>query len=181
MPNYKYITAKEVTDRYHKTLAGIRSGRVNSAILETITVEAYGSRMHFHELATITVPEPGQLLITPFDKSLISAMSKAIQDSNLGVTPMDDGAGLRLTFPPLTEETRKVRVKEVHKLQEDAKIEIRLKRQDLMKAKKKEEDDGLISETELGIFEKELQAEVDNLNKEVETITKEKEEELMKI
>ena len=181
MANYKHLSGKATTDRYHKSLSGIRSGRVNSAILETITVEAYSSKMHFNELATITVPEPGQLLITPFDKSLISSMSKAIQDSNLGVTPMDDGAGLRLTFPPLNEETRKVRVKELYKLQEEAKIEVRLKRQDLLKAKKKEEDDGLISETELSIFEKDLQAEVDNLNKEIEQITKDKEEELMKM
>jgi ribosome recycling factor len=181
MSQYQILPATEILEKYRKNISSIRSGRVNSSILENISVEAYGSKMHFNELATVTTPESAQLLITPFDKSLISVMSKAIHDSNLGVNPIDDGAGIRLVFPPLTEETRKNRVKEIYKIQEQSKIEVRLKRQDLIKHKKKEEEDNIISEDDLSIFERDLQTEVDNINKEIEAITKSKEEELMKV
>jgi|688.fasta_scaffold151360_2 ribosome recycling factor len=181
MASYKFLNAKEITERYTKHLSGIRSGRVNASILETILVEAYGSMMHFHELATITIPEPAQLLITPFDKGLIGPMVKAISNSNIGVNPMDDGAGIRLNFPPLTEETRKQRVKEIHKLMEEAKIEIRLKRQDAIKTQKAQKESGDISEDDLKQVELDIQKEVEEVNKEVERITKSKEEEIMKM
>lgn len=181
MSKYQYLLANRILENYHRRLSGLRSGRVNSGILENILVEAYGSKMHFHELATITIPEPSQLLITPFDKSVISAMEKAIYDSPLGVSPVNDGAGLRLNFPPLTEETRKARVKDLYKMMEEARIELRQNRQDVLKSKKNEKEEGLLSESEFLVFEKALQEEVDNLNKEIEAITKEKEEELMKV
>lgn len=181
MPKYTILPGVEILERYRKHLTGIRSGRVNSSILEAITVEAYGSKMHFNEIATITIPEPVQLLITPFDKGLISNIVKAINDSNLGVNPQDDGAGVRLVFPPLTEETKKMRVKDLHKLREDARIEVRVKRQDALKDKKDEKEQALISEDDLRFFEDNLQKEVESLNTEIEEITKAKEEEVMKI
>lgn len=181
MSNYKFLNAQDIIQRYTKHLSGIRSGRVNSSILEPILVEAYGSMMHFHELATITIPEPAQLLITPFDKGLIPAMIKALSNSNIGVNPMDDGAGIRLNFPPLTEETRKQRVKEIHKLMEEARIEIRLKRQDVLKHQKAKKESSEISEDDLKKIEEDVQKEVEDLNKEIQKITDSKEAEIMKM
>jgi ribosome recycling factor len=181
MSKYKLLPGAQIIDRLVKKIASIRTGSVNSSILENVFVEAYGSKMHFEELATITKPEPTQLMITPFDKSVLNSMYKAILDSNLGINPVNDGAGLRLNFPPLTEETRRIKVKEINQLAETAKIELRQTRQDLIKTKRKEETDGFISESELTIFESSMQKEVDELNKEIEAVVKAKEVELMKI
>lgn len=181
MSKYKHIPAVQIIDRFTKKISSVRTGSVNSSILENVFVEAYGTKMKIEELATITKPEPTQLLITPFDKSVINSMYKAILESNLGVNPVNDGAGLRLNFPPLTEESRKIKVKEIHQLAESAKIELRLARQDVIKEKRKEKEDGLLSESELSSVESDIQKEVDDLNKELELITKNKEQELMKI
>ncbi len=181
MPSYNLLTGNEIKDRYQKKLTSIRSNLVNSSILESILVTAYGTKMHIYELATITKPESAQLLITPFDKSLNQAISKAIEDASIGVNPVDDGAGLRLSFPPMTQDDKLKRVKELHKLQEEARVDVRLHRQDLLKDKKKEKEDGLISEDELSSFEKQLQTEVDSINKEIEEMTKEKEVEIMQV
>jgi len=179
--SYKILSALEIIEKFKKQLSSIQTGRVTGSVLDTLLVEAYGAKMHIKEIATVTVPEPAQLMVTPFDKGLIQAIAKAINDSNLGVNPQDDGAGVRLVFPPLTEEARKNRVKDVYKLMEDSRIEVRLKRQDVLKTKKKEKEDGFLSENELTAFETELQKEVDNLNKEIEDIAKVKEGEIMKV
>jgi len=173
------ININRISDFLRHNLNGIHTGRVNSSILEAVDVEAYGSKMKINELATVTIPEPSQLLITPFDKSVIKNISKAITDSNLGVNPMDDGAGVRLNFPPLTEETRKNRVKLVHKLLEDSKVEVRKERQDLIKKQKHLKEEGEISEDELKRFEDDVQKQVEEANKILEEISKKKEDELM--
>lgn len=178
---YILFPAQKIIDNLKKHLSSMRTGRVNAAVLENIYVEAYGSKMHIHEIATINVPEPTQLLITPFDKGLNNAIEKAITDSNLGVNPVNDGAGIRLVFPPLTEETRRLRVKEISKLLEESKISVRNIRQDLLKVQKNLKDSGDISEDELKRFELELQKEIDQINKELESISNDKEAEIMKI
>jgi ribosome recycling factor len=179
--SYKYLKASAIVEHFQQQLAQLRTGRVNSAILDHILVEVYGSKMKIQELATITTPEASQLLISPFDKGVVSAIEKAIQNSNLGVNPMNDGAGVRLNFPPLNEETRKARVKEVKKLLEDAKIAVRNDRQQHMKSWKNLKDEGEISEDEIRDNEKALQAEVEKLNEELESMSKTKEVELMKV
>ena len=161
MPYY-ILPAQKIIDSYKKSLASMRTGRVNASILENILVEAYGSKMHIHEIATINVPEPSQLLITPFDKSLNNSIEKAIIESNLGVNPVNDGAGIRLMFPPLTEETRKLRVKEIYKELEESRIASRNVRQDLLKTQKNLKENNEISEDELKRFELDLQKEMDN-------------------
>jgi len=178
--SYKLIPAQKIKDFLSHKLQSIHSGRVSPATLDPILVEVYGTKLSVKELATITLPEPAQLLVTPFDKSTLSAIEKAIKESNLGVNPINNGAGLRLVFPPLTEETRKARLKEVKKLLEEAKIYLRQERQELLKSKKKDKDEGLLSEDEFKQFEKSLQQEVDSLNQELELIAKHKEEELLK-
>jgi ribosome recycling factor len=179
--NYKILLGQDILNRLHKNISSLRSGRVNSTILDSIKVEAYGSKMSFQELATITTPEPAQLMITPFDKGLIKNIVSAIQNSDLGVNPSDDGAGVRLSFPPMTEEVKKDRVKILYKFQEEARKDVRIHRQDKLKAAKKQKEDGEISEDDLKTFEKDLQLEVDHLNKEIEEITKAKEADIMKI
>jgi len=173
--SYKLIPAQKIKDFLSHKLQSIHSGRVSPATLDPILVEVYGTKLSVKELATITLPEPAQLLVTPFDRSTLPAIEKAIKESNLGVNPINNGAGLRLVFPPLTEETRKARLKEVKKLLEEAKIYLRQERQELLKSKKKDKDEGLLSEDEFKQFEKSLQQEVDSLNQELELIAKHKE------
>ena len=179
--HYTILSGQEILDRYHKAISGLRSGRVNSSILDSIKVEAYGTKMSFTEIATITAPEPAQLMITPFDKSLLKNIAAAIQNSDLGVNPSDDGAGVRLIFPPMTEEDKKKRVKSLHKLKEEARKDVRVHRQEALKNQKKLKEADEISEDDLKAFEKDLQTEVDALNQEIETITKQKEVDIMKV
>jgi ribosome recycling factor len=136
--------------------------------------------MKINELATVTIPESTQLLITPFDKSVNSSIAKAITDSNLGVNPVDDGAGIRLNFPPLTEESRKEKAKIVNKLLEESKVEVRKERQDILKKIKHQKDEGEIGEDEMKRLEDELQKETEKTNKDLEALAKKKEDELMK-
>jgi ribosome recycling factor len=179
--SYNLLQGIKILENLKTKLSSIRTGRVNSSVLDNILVEAYGAHLHIKELATVTVPEPGQLLITPFDKSVISAIEKALVDNNVGANPNNDGAGIRLIFPPLTEESRAIKAKEVHKVLEEVKISVRNIRQDLLKHKKREHEDDLISEDELKRYENDLQKEVDLVNKELESLAKQKQEEIMKI
>ncbi len=179
--SYKHLKAKKIIEHLTAILSGIRTGRANSSVLEPISVEYYGSKMQIKELSTITLPEPAQILITPFDKGAIRAICDAINKSNLGVNPIDDGVGIRLNFPPLTEETRKKLAKSVSVFIEETKIMVRNSRQDILKTWKRQKDDSLLSEDELKKLETELQKEVTDLNKELESIGKSKENELMKM
>jgi ribosome recycling factor len=178
---YQYLNSTKILDHLHHSLSGIRTGQANSGVLDSIMVEMYGSKMAIKELASISQPEPTQLLVSPFDKSAIKAIVKAITESNLGINPVDDGVGIRLNFPALTEETRKKLAKTASILAEEAKVSVRNNRQDVLKGWKKEKEDSLISEDELKKLETELQKEVDSLNKEVEAIAKKKEEDILKV
>jgi ribosome recycling factor len=178
---YIILNATKILDHLHAKLSSIRTGRVNANVLNTLDVEAYGTKMKVFELATVTVPEPAQLMITPFDKTLVKNIATAVQNSNLGVTPQDDGAGVRLNFPPLTEETRLLKTKEVGKELEETRIMLRSVRQDLMKNEKRKKENEEISEDDLKRFETNLQREVDELNKELQEIAKKKEVEIMSI
>ena len=181
--SYSYIPADKIISALKTKLSTVRTGSVNSSILDTIDVfvPSYGMNMKISDLATVNIPEPGQLLITPFDKSVLVNIEKAITNSNLGVNPNNNGAGIRLVFPPMTEEVRKNRVKEIEKYEESFKIEVRNFRQDILKEQKKLKADGEISEDELKWFEQDLQKEVDKINGEIETIIKQKSNELMEL
>jgi len=182
MSDYKIlVNANKILEDFRTRLSSIRTGRVNSSVLNNVLVEAYGTKMHINELATVTSPESNQLWITPFDKSLIKAIAQAITESNLGVNPMDDGAGLRLTFPVLTEEARKQRAKEAGKMLEEGRIIARNYRTDLLKDEKRKKENSEITEDDLSRFETDLQKEVDKVNQELEAIVKVKQDELMKM
>ena len=175
------MNSNKILDHYNKVLSSIRSGTINSSILDNIFVEAYGSKMKINELGTINKPASAQLIITPFDKSLLQDIAKAISLANIGVNPVDNGAGIILNFPALTEESRKIRVKELKKEEENAKIVVRQERQSLIAGAKKQKENGELSENGLSNFEMDLQKEVDQVNKEIEKITKSKEAELLKM
>ena len=131
----------------------IRAGRANPAILNKVTVDYYGAQTPLNQVGAISVPEARQILITPWDKSLIGPITKAIQMAELGVNPINDGNGVRLTFPELNEDRRKQIVKEVKALGEDAKVAVRNVRRDGIDDAKKQEKAGEITEDELkGMF-----------------------------
>ena len=153
MTNAIIEKAKERFTHSHESLArefgSIRAGRANASLLDRITVEYYGAPTPLNQLASITVPEARVLLISPFDKGSIADIERAINESDLGINPANDGSVVRLVIPALTEETRKELAKEVKKVGENAKIAIRNIRRDAMDEAKKQEKDKEITEDQL--------------------------------
>ena len=174
----------DVTDKMDKTIeslekrfATVRAGRANPSSLDGIMVEYYGVMTPLKQLATISVPEARQLLIKPFDKSALGNIEKAILTSNLGYNPGNDGETIRIVIPELTEERRRELAKQVKAISEDAKVSIRNIRHDGLEDIEKLD---LPEDEEKGI-EKEIQDLVNDYNKKVETLLKEKEDELLTV
>ncbi len=162
-------------------LSGVRTGRATPALVEKLSVEYYGSPVPLMQLASISVPEPRQLLIKPFDPSTIKDIEKAIQASELGITPMNDGKVVRLNLPPLTEERRIDLTKFVNNRMEEARIAIRNVRRDSNKDLKEFEEEKLISEDDLKRAEEDIQKMTDKFIEEVNEVGKKKEQEIMEI
>ncbi len=162
-------------------LAGIRTGRAAPAVINRVTVEYYGTPVPLNQLAGVSVPEPRLLLIQPFDKSAISSIERAIMQSDLGITPSNDGNVIRLAFPPLTEERRKELVKQVHHRAEESRVAVRNVRRHAKEEMEKLERDGAISQDDLIRAEKELQKLTDRFVTEVDEIQGHKEQELMEV
>ena len=162
-------------------LAGIRTGRATPALVERLEVEYYGTPTPLMQLASISVPEPRQLLIKPFDPSTLRAIERAIQTSDLGINPNNDGKNIRLILPQLTEERRRELVKVVHHRVEEARVAIRNVRRDVKKDLKEFEDEKLISEDE----RKRAEDKLDDLTKEyiekAEALGERKEKEVMEV
>jgi ribosome recycling factor len=162
-------------------LSSIRTGRASAAVLTRITVEYYGAPVPLNQLASVNVPEPRLLVIQPFDKNSIAQVEKAIQQSDLGITPSNDGQVIRLAFPALTEERRRELVKQVHHRAEEGRVAIRNVRRHAKDDIEKLERDHLISEDELARGEKELQKLTDRHVAEIDEIQRHKESELMEV
>jgi ribosome recycling factor len=162
-------------------LAGIRTGRASSAVLNRVLVEYYGTPVPLNQLASVNVPEPRLLQVQPFDKGAIGAIEKAIQASDLGITPNNDGNVIRLSFPPLTEERRRELVKQVHHRAEEGRVAVRNVRRHSKDEIEKLERDGTISEDELMRAEKDLQKLTDRFVAEIDQIQGHKEQELMEV
>lgn len=162
-------------------LSSIRTGRASSGVLSRVTVEYYGTPVPLVQLASVNVPEPRLLVIQPFDKSSIAQIEKAIQQSDLGITPSNDGQVIRLAFPPLTEERRKELVKQVHHRAEESRVAVRNVRRHAKDDMEKLERDHSISEDELTRGEKELQKLTDRHVAEIDEIQRHKESELMEV
>tara|TARA_X000000950_G_C13656026_1_gene553808 strand:- start:65 stop:625 length:561 start_codon:yes stop_codon:yes gene_type:complete len=162
-------------------LSRVRTGRANASLLDNIKVDYYGNPTPLNQVGQVSTPEARLLQIQPFDKQLISDIEKAILNSNLGVTPSNDGNLIRIPFPLLTEERRKEIAKEVKKIGEDAKIAIRGSRRDQNEIVKKAEKAKEISEDESKKFQAEIQHKIDEYTKKVDAAISEKEKEVMNI
>ncbi|GIV09354.1 MAG: ribosome-recycling factor [Fimbriimonadales bacterium] len=172
---------KHTIEHLKQDLAGFRTGRANPAMVERIMVDYHGASMQLQHIATITVPEPRQLLIQPWEQSAVSAIEKAIQKSELGVNPVSDGRTLRITLPPLTEERRKDLIKQVHKRTEEGRIAIRNIRRDLHEHLRQMQKNKQISEDDLKRYEQQMEKLTHKYIEEVDKVQKAKDEELMEV
>ncbi len=161
--------------------ASVRAGRANASVLDRIMVDYYGSPTPIQQIASITSPDPRSLVIQPWDTSAVKLIKKAIETSDLGINPQDDGRSLRLAFPQLTEERRKELVKLIHKYSENGKVAIRNIRRDAMDYFKKQEKKSEITEDELKQAEKDLQKMTDDSCKKIDELLARKEKELMAV
>ena len=159
----------------------IRAGRANAAVLDPIRVDYWGTPTPINQMAAISVTEARILVIQPWDKSALKLIEKAIQASDLGINPQNDGMVIRLTFPPLTEERRKTLTKDVKSLAEGAKVAIRNIRRDAIEKLKAMKKAGDLTEDDLSDAEKEVQKLTDDFIKQVDAVAERKEEEIMAI
>ena len=166
-------------DALQRTLADIRAGQANASLLNSVKVEYYGAPTPLNQVASITIPEARQLLITPYDESVLEEIEKAIYASNLGLTPQNDGSSIRLIIPQLTEDRRKELVKDVKAELEKAKVAVRNVRREAMDDLKKGNKNGDFNDDEFYDLEKKVQNETDAGIKNLEDIASAKEKELM--
>ena len=174
----------EITEKRDKTIenlskrfATVRAGRANPSSLDGVVVDYYGVSTPLKQLANVTVPEARQLLIKPFDKGALAEIEKAILASNLGYNPSNDGETIRIVIPELTEERRKELAKQVKAISEEARVSIRNIRHEAMEDIEKED----LPEDEEKGMEKEVQELVNKYNKKIDTLLKEKEQELLTV
>ena len=159
--------------------ASVRAGRANAAVLDRIQVEYYGTPTPLNQVAAIASPDPRTLTIQPWDATLLKAIEKAIQTSDLGINPQNDGRIIRLNFPQLTEERRKDLIKQVRKYGEDGKVALRNIRRDAMEEFKKKKKVSELTEDDVKGLEKELQEQTDKRCKDIDGLTAKKEQELL--
>lgn len=161
--------------------ASVRAGRANAAVLDRIMVDYYGSPTSIQQIAAISSPDPRSLVIAPWDATAVKAIEKAIQNSDLGINPQNDGKSIRLNFPQLTEERRKELVKQIRKYAENGKVAVRNIRRDAMEHFKKLEKASEITEDEMKQAEKDLQKLTDDSCKKLDELLAKKEKELMAV
>ncbi|WP_425388353.1 ribosome recycling factor [Domibacillus tundrae] len=166
---------------FNRELASIRAGRASANVLDRITIDYYGAPTPVNQLASINIPEARLLTITPYDKSSMGDIEKALMKSDLGLTPSNDGSIIRLNFPALTEERRKELAKLVKKEAEEAKVAIRNIRRDANDDLKKSEKNGDLTEDDLRGYTEDVQKQTDDYIRKVDEIAKEKEQEIMEV
>ena len=181
--DYKVYSDKmrKSIDAVNADFASVRAGRANASVLDRISVDYYGSPTPIQQIGSIGSPDPRTLVITPWDASILKGIEKAIQESDLGINPQNDGKCIRLAFPQLTEERRKELVKQIHKYAENGKVAVRNIRRDAMDNFKKQQKASEITEDDLKIAEKDLQKLTDDSCKEIDKILDNKEKELMSV
>lgn len=161
--------------------ASIRAGRANPAILDKVTVEYYGTPTPIAQVGTVSVPEARSIVIQPWDASILKDIEKAIQTSDIGINPNNDGRVIRLNFPPLTEERRKELCKGVSKRGEEAKVAVRNIRRDAIDGFKKQKKNNEITEDDLKNLEDKIQKLTDKFVKQIDDISAAKEKEIMEV
>ena len=179
---------KSTESKMDKTLAAldrdfgaVRAGRANAAVLDKVLVEYYGTPTPIQQMAAVSVPDPRTLQIQPWDASTLKDIEKAIQVSDIGINPQNDGRVIRLTFPPLTEERRKDIVKDVRKMAEDSKVAVRSVRRDAIEKLKAMKKANEITEDDQANGEKKIQNVTDKYCAEIETLQAAKEKEILEI
>ncbi len=161
--------------------AAVRAGRANASVLDRIMVDYYGTPTPIHQIASIGSPDPRTLTIQPWDAGAVKLICKAIQESDLGINPQNDGKIIRLAFPQLTEERRKELVKQIAKYAEGGKVAIRNIRRDAVEAFKARKKNSEITEDDMKIAEKDIQKMTDDMCKEIDELLAKKERELMEV
>ena len=181
--DYKVYTEKmkKSIDSVASDFAAVRAGRANAAVLDRINVDYYGTPTPIHQIASIASPDPRQLVITPWDGQALKLIERAIQESDLGINPQNDGKSIRLSFPQLTEERRKDLVKQIRKYAEGGKVAIRNIRRDAIDVFKKQQKASEITEDDYKNMEKDMQKKTDDYIKKVDELCAKKEKELSEI
>jgi len=174
----KMVRAVEAMER---DFQGLRTGRASTSLVDRLVVDYYGTQTPLNQLASISVPEPHQIVIQPWDRGVLGAIEKAIQKSDIGLTPNVDGTLVRLNIPPLTEERRKDIVKSVHKRMEEARVEIRNLRREAADTFKKEERDGSLGADEAHRQLDQLQKITDHVIADVDRVGSVKEQEVLEV
>ena len=179
---------KDTNERMNKAvehlgheLVGLRAGRANPQLLERVTVDYYGSPTPINQVGNISAPEPRMLVVAPWDPSIIKEIEKAIQASDLGINPMNDGKIIRLVIPELTQERRQQLVKSIHKLGEEAKVAVRAIRHDANKHLIQMEKDNELTEDDLKRDEKTVQKYTDDHSEKIDKMIKDKEAEVLEV
>ena len=175
------VKMQKTVDVVVSDFASVRAGRANASVLDKIAVDYYGSPPPINQVAAISSPDPRSLMIQPWDATLLKAIEKAIQTSDLGINPQNDGRVIRLGFPQLTEERRRDLTKQVKKYGENGKVAVRNIRRDAMDKFKAMQKKSEITEDELKELEKELQDMTDKRCKQIDELTAKKETELMAV
>ena len=183
MPSLKQAQSKmdDALEAVRREFASVRTGKATPALLDTVRVDAYGSKMPINQVATLSTPEPSLLVVQPFDRSLIKAVEHAIQAASLGLNPANDGNVLRIPIPPLNQERRMEYVKLLHKMAEDARVSIRHARQEARDDLKRRMKDHEIPEDGGRRQMDEAQKLTDQYIVKVDELLKHKEEEVMQV
>lgn len=171
----------KAVDTLERNLSQIRAGRANPAILDRVTVEYYGAPTPLAQVGTVSVPEARMIVIQPWDTTILGDIERAINASDIGINPNNDGKVIRLNFPPLDGDRRKQLVKEVSKRGEEAKIAVRAVRRDAIERFKKQQKAGEVSEDGLKDLEGDIQKLTDKFVKKIDDIVKEKENDILEV
>ena len=183
MGKYPEVEAKmeKRINGYASEIKTIRAGRANASVLDKVAIDYYGTMTPIQQVGSISSPEPRLLVIQPWDASVVKDIEKAINASEIGIAPQNDGKVIRLNFPPLTEERRKELVKTVRKYTEEAKVQIRNARRDALEDFKKQKKDGEMTEDDVKGAEKDIQNLTDKYIKEIDDICAAKEKEILEV
>ena len=183
MPTIKQMREQmeAAVDAMRREFSGVRTGKATPQLLDTVRVDAYGSKVPINQVATVNTPEARMILVQPWDKSLIGDIERGIQSADLGLNPSNDGNVIRVPIPPLSEERRKDMVRLLHKMAEEGKISVRHARQEANKTIKQQEQDHEISEDEARRQQDEVQETTDEYIARIDEMMAKKEEEVMEV
>ncbi len=172
---------EKAVDAMRREFAGVRTGKASPALLDTVRVDAYGTKMPVNQVATVSVPEPRLMIVQPWDRSLVSVVEKAIRGAELGLNPANDGNVIRVPIPPLNEERRKEMVKLLHKIAEEGRIAVRHARQEANKEIKAREQSHEIGEDDAHREIEEVQKLTDEFIGKIDHLLEAKEQEVLEV